>query len=51
MRAYGLKVEYFTIRSANTLLTPSLSESELVILVAARLGRARLIDNARATRP
>ena len=51
LRALGFKVEYFTIRSANTLLTPSLSESELVILVAARLGRARLIDNTRATRP
>ncbi|MEN9838087.1 MAG: hypothetical protein RLZ79_1755 [Pseudomonadota bacterium] len=51
LRAFGFKVEYFTIRSANTLLTPSLSESELVILVAARLGRARLIDNTRATRP
>jgi len=51
LRAAGFKVEYFTIRSANTLLTPSLSESELVVLVAARLGRARLIDNARATRP
>lgn len=51
LRAAGFKVEYFTIRSANTLLTPSLSESELVILVAARLGRARLIDNTRATRP
>ena len=50
LRAFGFKVEYFTIRSANTLLTPSLSESELVILVAARLGRARLIDNTRATR-
>ncbi|MGA0055280.1 MAG: pantoate--beta-alanine ligase [Steroidobacteraceae bacterium] len=51
LRAAGFKVEYFTIRSANTLLTPSLSESELVVLVAARLGRARLIDNTRATRP
>jgi pantoate--beta-alanine ligase len=51
LRAFGFKVEYFTIRSANTLLTPSLSESELLILVAARLGRARLIDNTRATRP
>ena len=51
LRAFGFKVEYFTIRSANTLLTPCLSESELVILVAARLGRARLIDNTRATRP
>jgi pantoate--beta-alanine ligase len=51
LRAAGFKVEYFTIRSANTLLTPSLSESALVVLVAARLGRARLIDNTRATRP
>jgi pantoate--beta-alanine ligase len=51
LRALGFKIEYFTIRSANTLLTPSLSESELVVLVAARLGRARLIDNTRATRP
>jgi pantoate--beta-alanine ligase len=51
LRAAGFKIEYFTVRSANTLLMPSLSESELVVLAAARLGRTRLIDNVRATRP
>lgn len=51
LRAAGFKIEYFTVRSANTLLMPSLSESDLVVLAAARLGRARLIDNIRASRP
>jgi pantothenate synthetase len=38
-------VEYFSVRSAETLHAPSLSTEQMVVLVAARLGRARLIDN------
>ncbi len=41
----GFEVDYFTIRDAETLFTPDPESNELVILVAARLGRPRLIDN------
>ena len=41
----GFKRDYFEIRSRANLLTPSEEESKLVILVAAYLGNARLIDN------
>jgi len=39
--------EYFEIRDAHTLARPESDCSELVILAAAWLGRARLIDNLR----
>jgi len=45
LKEEGFKVEYFSVRSAETLHAPSLSTEQMVILVAARLGRARLIDN------
>jgi pantoate--beta-alanine ligase len=45
----GLRPDYFTVRDAATLEEPGESR-ELVILAAARLGRARLIDNVRARR-
>lgn len=41
----GFKVDYIEIRSADTLLHPSHEETHLVILVAAFLGKTRLIDN------
>ncbi|GAA0372495.1 pantoate--beta-alanine ligase [Bowmanella denitrificans] len=41
----GFKPDYIEIRSADTLLHPSHEDSHLVILGAAFLGRARLIDN------
>jgi pantoate--beta-alanine ligase len=47
LRAAGMQPDYFELRDAATLLEPLSSTSELVILVAARLGRARLIDNLR----
>jgi len=47
----GLKVDYFAVRSARTLATPRPGEHDLVVLTAARLGRARLIDNLRARWP
>ncbi len=47
LRKAGMQPDYFELRDAATLLAPVSSTSELVILVAARLGRARLIDNLR----
>lgn len=41
----GLQPDYLAIRRVDDLLEPKGDEAELVILVAAYLGRARLIDN------
>jgi len=41
----GFKPDYYSIRNAANLAEPSGDENELVILAAAYLGRARLIDN------
>jgi pantoate--beta-alanine ligase len=46
----GFRPDYFAIRDANTLQMPNGESRDLVILTAARIGRARLIDNVRATR-
>lgn len=46
----GLEVDYFSVVSINTLRKPSISESDLVVMCSARLGKARLIDNKRCTR-
>lgn len=43
----GFKPEYFTVRNAHDLQPASSSDKDLVILVAAWLGKARLIDNIR----
>jgi pantoate--beta-alanine ligase len=43
----GLKPDYFVIRRAEDLGAPMSGEEELVILAAAYVGRARLIDNLR----
>ncbi|MEM8834590.1 MAG: pantoate--beta-alanine ligase [Planctomycetota bacterium] len=45
MASAGLEVEYAAVRDAETLLAPSSGRSARV-LVAARAGRTRLIDNA-----
>ena len=45
----GFKVEYFTIRRCADLLNPGPADRELVVLVAARIGKARLIDNQTVT--
>ena len=45
LEAGGLQPEYFAIRAARTLGAPQDSAQELVVLAAARLGKARLIDN------
>jgi pantoate--beta-alanine ligase len=47
----GFRPDYFAVRSAADLGPPSLEVRELVVLTAARLSRARLIDNVRITRP
>jgi pantoate--beta-alanine ligase len=50
LSAGGFRPDYFTVRDARD-LQPALPRTrELVVLVAARLGKARLIDNLRVTR-
>lgn len=41
----GFKVDYFAVRRAQNLETPDRDCDDLVLLVAARLGKVRLIDN------
>jgi pantoate--beta-alanine ligase len=43
----GFRTDYFAVRRADDLSTPDTDTLHLVVLVAARLGRARLIDNLR----
>ena len=43
----GFRPEYFSIREADDLRPASPASNDLVVLAAARLGRARLIDNLR----
>jgi pantoate--beta-alanine ligase len=45
----GFRPDYFSIRDALTLQEPG-DSPDLVVLTAARIGRARLIDNVRAKR-
>ena len=47
----GFRPDYFAIRDAHTLQSPDANSKDLVVLTAARIGRARLIDNVRATKP
>jgi pantoate--beta-alanine ligase len=51
LAAAGFRVDYFAVRRAADLQVPAAGDAELVILVAARLGKARLIDNLRVTAP
>jgi pantoate--beta-alanine ligase len=44
----GFRPDYFEIREAASLDPPGASAGDLVVLTAARIGRARLIDNVRA---
>jgi pantoate--beta-alanine ligase len=46
----GFRTDYVAIRRAEDLLDPAAGESELVILAAANLGKARLIDNIEVSR-
>jgi pantoate--beta-alanine ligase len=43
--AAGFRTDYVSIRAAGTLASPGLDDRQLVVLAAARLGAARLIDN------
>ncbi|MFZ1904465.1 MAG: pantoate--beta-alanine ligase [Steroidobacteraceae bacterium] len=47
----GFRPDYFAVRRAVDLGPPSAQARELVVLTAARLSRARLIDNVQVTRP
>ncbi|MNP81529.1 Pantothenate synthetase [compost metagenome] len=41
----GFQLEYFEVRNARDLKPLTSSDTHLVILVAARIGKTRLIDN------
>ena len=43
----GLTPEYFVIRNSESLKSATTEDPNLIILVAARLGSVRLIDNIR----
>jgi pantoate--beta-alanine ligase len=43
----GLRPDYFAVRDADDLQPPHAASRELVVLTAARIGKARLIDNLR----
>jgi pantoate--beta-alanine ligase len=45
IKKFGFRPDYFTVRDAKTLLPGTAESRHLVVLVAARLGKARLIDN------
>jgi pantoate--beta-alanine ligase len=45
IRRAGFRPDYFTVRDARSLTAPNGNSKHLVVLVAARLGKARLIDN------
>ena len=51
LAAAGFRPDYFAVRDARDLQTPRANPRELVILTAARLGKARLIDNLRVALP
>jgi len=50
LAAAGMRPDYFAIRQAVDLSVPQAQTSHLVVLIAARLGKARLIDNVQVTR-
>lgn len=47
LREAGMAPDYFEVRDALSLLEPAVDAREVVVLTAARLGKARLIDNLR----
>jgi pantoate--beta-alanine ligase len=51
LESAGFRPDYFSVRLAADLTPPTPTASELVVLTAARLSRARLIDNVQVTRP
>ena len=48
--ARGFRVDYFAVRRRIDLSVPAAADRELVVLAAARLGKARLIDNLQVER-
>jgi pantoate--beta-alanine ligase len=48
--ARGFRPDYLTVRDARTLMPASADSKHIVVLVAARLGKARLIDNLQVVR-
>ena len=50
LESTGFRPEYFSVRKAADLSPATPQARELVILTAARLGKARLIDNVQVTR-
>ena len=50
LAAGGLRPDYFRVRRASDLQPPTTLDRDLVVLAAAYLGRARLIDNLRVPR-
>jgi pantoate--beta-alanine ligase len=50
LKKQGFRPDYFTVRDAKTLVAPAADARHLVVLVAARLGKARLIDNLQLNR-
>lgn len=51
LESASLRPDYFSVRRADDLGSPTPETRALVVLAAARLGRARLIDNVQVTRP
>ena len=49
LRAASFWTDYFSVRSAHDLAAPHHGDTDLVVLVAAWLGKARLIDNVQVT--
>lgn len=49
--AAGLRLDYFEVRTAERLERPTPEDMNLVVLAAARLGKARLIDNVQCRAP
>jgi pantoate--beta-alanine ligase len=49
LEAAGLKPDYFAVRQSQDLAQPQPEAKALVVLTAARLGKARLIDNVPVT--
>ena len=45
LRSAGLVPDYFEVRRREDLAVPTAADAHLVVLAAAKLGRARLIDN------
>ncbi|HEY8506975.1 MAG TPA: pantoate--beta-alanine ligase [Steroidobacteraceae bacterium] len=50
LESAGFRVDYFSVRNAHDLSVPAAESRELVVLTAARLGKARLIDNVQVSR-